>query len=364
MPMQQALEGRRVLIVEDDHFIATRLKRRLTEVGVLAMGPAASVEAAQYLLDTEPEIDGAILDIRLGETLVYPIADELERSGVPFIFATGFELSELPDRFSRHVVLQKPLEDQSYISALEEIVRAQSIRPEVALRNGILSRLSSEGLLCLLPRLKLVKLYQGQVLELPSLPVSHVRFPLDCVASVIATGRNGTRVETGIIGCEGVTGSGLSDDDDRTPYELVIQIEGTALEIAAEDFRQFLGSVPELRGLISRFARALGVQVSFTALANARFDIRRRLARWLIMVDDRVPGRSFDLTHNYLAIMLGVRRPSVTDVLHILEGEKLIRSNRNRIEIRDREGLISAAGECYGSSEDEYDRLMSLKRFV
>ena len=78
------------------------------------------------------------------------------------------------------------------------------------------------------------------------------------------------------------------------------------------------------------------------------------------MVHDRVPGRHFHLTHEYLAIMLGVRRPSVTDALHILEGDKLIRSTRGNIEIRDRRGLVAAAGEAFGAPEAEYDRLMAL----
>lgn len=78
------------------------------------------------------------------------------------------------------------------------------------------------------------------------------------------------------------------------------------------------------------------------------------------MVHDRVPGREFRLTHNYLAIMLGVRRPSVTEALHKLEGHKLIRSTRGNIEIRDRRGLVSAAGEACGTPEEEYERLMAL----
>ncbi|MRG66056.1 helix-turn-helix domain-containing protein [Rhizobium pusense] len=180
------------------------------------------------------------------------------------------------------------------------------------------------------------------------------------VASMIVVGRDGTRVETGIIGREGLTGSGLSDNDDRTPYELIIQIDGTALAMSADEFRQALTSVPELRVLTTRFARSLGVQVSYTALANAKFDIRQRLARWLVMMQDRVPSRSLNITHDYLAVMLGVRRSSVTDVLHILEGDKLIRANRSCIKVRNRNGLIEVAGESYGAPEAEHNRLMTL----
>ncbi|WP_313200159.1 helix-turn-helix domain-containing protein [Rhizobium sp.] len=157
-----------------------------------------------------------------------------------------------------------------------------------------------------------------------------------------------------------MTGAALVEGDAYTPYELITQVEGDALVMMASDFVAFALATPELRIFARRFLRSLGVQVSYTALANVKFEIRQRLARWLVMVHDRVPGRSFQLTHDYLAIMLGVRRSSVTDALHLLEGETLIRSTRMSIEIRDRQGLITVAGEAYGAPEVEYERLMAL----
>jgi len=180
------------------------------------------------------------------------------------------------------------------------------------------------------------------------------------VGSLIVVGREGSRVETGLVGREGMTGAALVEGDAYTPYELITQVEGDALVMMASDFVAFALATPELRIFARRFLRSLGVQVSYTALANAKFEIRQRLARWLVMVHDRVPGRSFQLTHDYLAIMLGVRRSSVTDALHLLEGETLIRSTRMSIEIRDRQGLITVAGEAYGAPEVEYERLMAL----
>jgi hypothetical protein len=164
---------------------------------------------------------------------------------------------------------------------------------------------------------------------------------------------DGTRIESGLIGREGMTGCGLAVGDPQTPYELLMQIEGYAVVMAAEDFRQAVVQMPDLRLLASRFA-PLAVQVSYTALANGRFELRQRLARWLLMVHDRVRGFSFNLTHEYLATMLGVRRSSVTDALHILEGDGLIRSTRNQIVIRDRSKLAVLAGPAYGVPEAEY----------
>lgn len=155
-------------------------------------------------------------------------------------------------------------------------------------------------------------------------------------------------------------GAGIALDDDRTPHELIIQAEGTALAMAADDFTLMLKDALELDILAGRFARSLGIQVSHTALANGKFDLRMRLARWLLMMDDRTPTGAIELTHEYLSIMLGARRASVTDALHVLGGEHLIRSTRSRLEIRDRPGLIEFAGESYGTPEAEHRRLMEL----
>lgn len=186
-------------------------------------------------------------------------------------------------------------------------------------------------------------------------------FPLDCVISAIAVGRDGSRIETGLIGWEGMTGFAIAQGDEETPFELINQAAGDALFMTKEDFKQLLVRAPNVRLLASRFARSMNIQVSYTALANGRHKIQKRLARWLLMMQDRAPHRrEFRLTHDYLAIMLGVRRPSVTDAIHILEGERLIRGTRSNLEIVDRNGLIAVAGGIYGTPEDEYARLMAL----
>lgn len=212
----------------------------------------------------------------------------------------------------------------------------------------------------MLPYLRRVELPRGAVLERPGQTVNRVYFPVNCIVSLIVVGDDGTRIETGLIGQDGMTGFGLAVGDDDTLYELINQVEGTALVMAAEDFLQFTASIPRLQLLALRYGRTLSLQVSYTAMANGKFDIRARLARWVLMIQDRTPQNPFKLTHDYIANMLGVRRPSVTDALHLLEGEKLIRSTRSHIEIMDRPGLIAVAGEIYGVPEREYRRLMSL----
>ena len=318
------------------------------------------MENALDLINERPDLGGAILDIRLGDEDVFPIADELRRLGIPFVFATGLEPDQIPTRHADRSVLRKPIENEAISATLTQVIYSGSVSLEEAQRNKLLAKLPQHSLALILPTLRVIGLPRGAVMEIPNQIVTRVYFPIDCVGSLIVVGRQGSRIETGLVGREGMTGTGLTDGDDRTPYELVTQIPGDALAMGAHDFLAMMDLVPELRVLAGRFARSLGVQVSYTALANARFEVKQRLARWLAMVHERVPGREFRLTHDYLAIMLGVRRPSVTDALHLLEGDKLIRSTRGTIEIRDRNGLVAAAGEAFGAPEAEYDRLMAL----
>ncbi|MGN6779639.1 helix-turn-helix domain-containing protein [Rhizobium sp.] len=360
MAASQIAEGTRVLLVEDDYFIASDLARRLDQLGFDVVGPLPGVEEALERIRAGDNIAAAMLDIRLSGEMVFPVADELERRAVPFIFATAFDPQVVPARHADKLLLRKPLEDRAIVAALANVLEPAAVANDDLQRNAILRRLPQQQLGQISRFLRRVHLPRGAVMEVQNQKVTRVYFPIDCVASLIAVGRQGTRIETGLIGREGMTGMGIAIGDDRTSHELINQVEGDALVMAALDFRAALHLAPDLGLLGARFSRILGVQVSHTALVNAKFELRQRLARWLLMVQDRVPLQSFDLTHEYLSIMLGVRRSSVTDAIHVLEGEKLIRATRSNIEIRDRVQLIKIAGEAYGTPEAEYERLMHL----
>ncbi len=360
MTAQQILSGRTILVVEYDYQLAMALARQLSELGAVVLGPSSNVEDALRQIASTDHLAGAILDANLGEEMVFPVADELERLHIPFLFATGYEPDVIPAHHRERIVLRKPLEEDAVAAALLRATNLQGISLEEASRNQILARLAKSQLAVIAPVLRRVYLPRGALLEVPHQDVSQIFFPLDCIISLIAVASDGTRTEAGLIGKEGMSGTGLAVGDDQTPHELVNQIEGEALVMTADAFLAVMTRVPDLRLLANRFARALSVQVSHTALANGSFKVPRRLARWLLMVDDRTDGDAFNLTHDYLAIMLAVRRPSVTDALHILEGEGLIRSTRSNIAIRDRRGLVAYAGQGYGLPEAEYVRLMSL----
>jgi CRP-like cAMP-binding protein len=116
---------------------------------------------------------------------------------------------------------------------------------------------------------------------------------------------------------------------------------------------------PSLHRLLLRYAQALNVQTSVTAFANANHTLEMRLARWLLMCHDRLDGDDIEITHEFMAMMLGVRRAGVTTSLHILEGNRLIRSTRGLVTVRDRDGLEKLADDAYGLPEAEYVRLMA-----
>ncbi len=146
---------------------------------------------------------------------------------------------------------------------------------------------------------------------------------------------------------------------DRSPHRTIVQVAGSGISIPADVFVDALAASHTLQRFLLLFVQTQMVQIASTALANGRFKLEERLARWVLMMDDRTESDRFITTHEFLAIMLGVRRAGVTVALHALEGMGLIRSNRSELVIVDREGLKELAQESYGTAEREYQRLMA-----
>jgi CRP-like cAMP-binding protein len=177
------------------------------------------------------------------------------------------------------------------------------------------------------------------------------------IASVVAENEGRVAVELGIIGHEGMAGLGVVYGDEGSPFQTYMQVEGSGYRFDAHRLRVALDERPTLRKLMLHYARAFSIQVATTALANGRSKLDQRLCRWLLMVSDRT-GPRFSITHEFIALMLAVRRSGVTLALQILEGKGLIRSTRGNITIVDREGLVEAANGAYGFAEREYQRLL------
>jgi CRP-like cAMP-binding protein len=137
-----------------------------------------------------------------------------------------------------------------------------------------------------------------------------------------------------------------------------VQVAGSAHRITAKALRAALDENKTLRQRMQLYAHVFMVQIAQTAFANGTARIEARLARWLLMAHDRQDSDDLSLTHEFVAVMLGVRRSGVTDALHALEGAGLIRASRGVVRITSRKGLLALAGSIYGVPEAEYRRLM------
>lgn len=207
------------------------------------------------------------------------------------------------------------------------------------------------------PHLEPSTLQRRDVLEEVNRPIEHAYFPEDCLISVVAMLRDGKAIEVGMVGREGMTGTAIVLGNGEALNECRVQLEGSALRIPAAGLRELLPRSASLHAQFLRYVQVVLVQATQTALVYSHLTVEKRLARWLLMMQDRVGEDEFDLTHEFLAAMLGVRRPGVTVALHMLEGRHLIRSTRSRIGIRDRTGLEEFVASGYGIPEERYRRL-------
>ena len=144
----------------------------------------------------------------------------------------------------------------------------------------------------------------------------------------------------------------------RSPHATYIQAPGTGKCIPATELRKATQISLSLRDSLLKFVQAFGVQTTHTAISNAQSRLDVRLARWLLMAHDRIGDDTLPLTHEFLSLMLGVRRAGVTEALHALRERGLISYGRGQITVKDRKGLERAAGEAYGVPEAEYRRLI------
>lgn len=236
--------------------------------------------------------------------------------------------------------------------------RPNSLPAPSTSQNRLLAQLSADDLALLHPHLQPVDLPVGMVLIEPDRPITHAVFPETGLCSVIASMQERSRIEIGLFGRDGLAGTVLVLGSNRVPHQTFMQVSGAGLRIEAEALTQAIEASATLRLLLLRYTQTFLVQTAQTALANASAPAEERLARWLAMYHDRQDGDDLSVTHEFLSLMLGVRRPTVTVALQMLEGAGLVRAQRGRVRVLNRPGLIEAAGPAYGPAEAEYERLI------
>ncbi len=195
-------------------------------------------------------------------------------------------------------------------------------------------------------------------MEVPNRQIETVYFMETGIASVVAVQSDDTRIEVGLIGREGMSGLAVVLGGSQSPHSTYIQVAGQGQRIAAKHLRTAMDASGSLHRLLLSYAQVFMVQTAHTAIANALSRINQRLARWILMAHDRMDDNTIPLTHEFLSLMLGVRRAGVTEALQSLKRQKLIDTSRNKIVVLDRKGIERAAGKSYGTPEKEYRRLI------
>jgi CRP-like cAMP-binding protein len=225
-------------------------------------------------------------------------------------------------------------------------------------RNRLLAALSPADLNLLEPHLTPVVLTLREDLERPNRRIDDVYFIDSGIASVVAMQSRKERVEVGLIGCEGMSGTSVLLGTGSSPNSTYLQVAGDGQHISAMALRGAMEESRTLHGLLLKYVQAFMVQTAHTAIANARATLDQRLARWVLMADDRVPGGVLPLTHEFLSLMLGVRRAGVTEALQSLSSRRFIETSRGQIVVLNRKGIERTAGDLYGTPETEYQRLI------
>jgi len=212
--------------------------------------------------------------------------------------------------------------------------------------NTILLSASDSDFSLLRPHLEYVSLPNHLILhEAGKLKFAY--FPNRGLISLVVVMKDGRTAEAGIVGNDGFTGAPAAVGLNRSTLQAVVQITGDGFRIEIGALQKILESAPSLRLMLSRYAVVRGMQVAQTAACNRLHNIEQRLARWLLMTQDRVDSGSLPMTHDFLATMLGTDRPTVSLAAGVLQRNKIIEYTRGAVKVVDRKRLERSACECY-----------------
>ena len=226
--------------------------------------------------------------------------------------------------------------------------------------NKILLSISDRDYSSLRPHLEHVSLPNHLVIHEAGGKLEFAYFPNRGLISLVVVMKNGKTAEAGIVGNEGFTGTLAAVGLSRSTLQAVIQITGDGSRVEVGALQNTLESAPHLQLILSRYAAIRGMQVAQTAACNRLHGIEQRLARWLLMTQDRVGSASLPITHDFLATMLGTDRPTVSLAARVLQKKKLIEYIRGAVKIVNRKALERSACECYAVIR-QYDGELGLK---
>jgi CRP-like cAMP-binding protein len=230
--------------------------------------------------------------------------------------------------------------------------------PQHTIQNRILRSLPSEEYERIVPQLEDIRMKHGDVLSQPDEKIEYVHFPRRGIISVCAVMQDGSQVEVGVVGNEGMCGLPVLFGTESVPLQSMVQIPDGAVRMKAEAFKVEIEHCPHLRQSLMHYAQAFYVQAAQTAACNRLHPLDGRLARWMLMCQDRTQSDLLPLTHEVMSIMLGVRRAGVSVAANELRKANLIDYQRGLIRIIDRSGMEAFTCECYGVVRKEFDRFL------
>jgi CRP-like cAMP-binding protein len=227
--------------------------------------------------------------------------------------------------------------------------------------NRLLAALPDAEYQRLIPHLEHVSLSLKQVLYEVGEPIEYVYFPHQSIVSALSTMEDGSMVEVGLVGNDGIVGIPAALGDNITATTAMVQVPDSAMRMKASLLKSEFQRGGSLQSLLLRYMQAQHAFVSQNAACNRLHYLEGRLARWLLLVCDRVKSNELPLTHEFMAQMLGVRRSGVTEAANMLQQSGLIRYTRGKVTILNREELEATSCECYEIIKGEYARLLSIK---
>ena len=223
--------------------------------------------------------------------------------------------------------------------------------------NRILAALPAVEYELIVKHLEKVSLRRGQILQMPDQRIDYLYFPTTSMISLLAALEGGETVEIGVVGGEGMVGISVVLGVDTSTSEALVQADGEAFRMKAKALAPLIKNGGVLHDNLLRYIHTIFAQISQTAACNRAHSLSERLARWLLLTHDRLARDEFELTHEFLARMLGTRRAGVSVAASTLREAGAIGYTRGRVTILDRQGLENAACECYRIVKAEFDRL-------
>jgi CRP-like cAMP-binding protein len=351
--------GPRVLVVEDDYYLAEDIAGALRDASAAVMGPYGDLAEARRALDRDRP-DAAVIDVDIRGETAFPLVEFLRERGVPIVLSTGVGADSIPNGFAGILRLEKPYSPKrvaEWISHAFEPSAGEPVAEARAFANALLKAIAPADMARLRPHMSLVRLRARSILQRRNQPIVRVYFPETCMCSLLA-GSGDAIVEAGMIGPEGFVGSPVAAGFASAPYQVITQFEGEAIALTAQALQKALAESARLAAVFLRHQHQFQLQLVQNALALASGSVEQRLARWLLMSHDRV-GDDLAVVHEFLSLMLHVRRPSVTLAMQALERAGAVVTGRGRLKIVDCGVLRRLANGGYGAVEAEQRRLLT-----